>query len=136
MSTPLRILVDEAIHKVNTYKRPNIDEAIVSLRAVLQAMGTGAPAEHDGIESMSEYDDALHIQTAYSVRCCAMSDEFEIPNSIIDAADPIAAAKAWGWKRKVDEASTALTQAEAAVERARDRLNKVLEEDPFPEVKA
>lgn len=131
MTTPLRALVDDAIQKINTYRRPNVDDAVKALREVLQAMGTGAPSEHDGIESMTEDGDGLlRIVTAYSVRCCAMSDEFEIPASIIDAPDPIAAAKLWGWKRKVDIARADLSAAEHNVVHARARLKEALMAEP------
>lgn len=98
----LRTLIDEAQHQLCTYRNPNIATAKEKLTELLKILDLGS-LEHDEITSIDEEDDVLVISTAYSIRCCAMTGEYKIPLSIIDAADPVQAAYRWLKEQELTE---------------------------------
>jgi hypothetical protein len=67
-------------------------EFAIELDKILEALGEGQIG-HDRITRTYEDGDEFVIETAYEVRCCAMDGEHRIPLSVMNAEDPIAAAK-------------------------------------------
>lgn len=123
MTTKLRKLFEKAVHAVNTYKNPDIDEARQQINLILEASGGGSPG-YDYISDMCFHKDDLHICTEYSVRSCSQSDEYTIPAAVIDADDPIYAAKVWGADKELLRATQQLHVAERQLQYAQDLFNK------------
>lgn len=92
----------EAAHKVSMYKNPDLADFQDKLDAILEAAGlpcTGG--EH--ISSMQLSEDTLYITTSWSVRCCDQESEYQIPLSILEAEDPLAAARIFKTSSRVAE---------------------------------
>jgi hypothetical protein len=64
----------------------------IELDKILEALGEGQIG-YDRITRTYEDGDEFVIKTAYEIRCCAMDGEHRIPLSVMNAEDPIAAAK-------------------------------------------
>ena len=129
MST-LRELINEATEAIDTYKHPDVDEVQGKLHDILQAAELGG-INRDHMTGLDIYGDHLHIRTEWSARGCAQSSDYRIPMSIIDAEDPIKAAKLYGINKKLTEAKNELAYARSSVERGEKRvaeLNAKLEE--------
>lgn len=98
--------VVNGIQQVSMYRRPNLGDLKERLDEVLVAMGA-VPIGHDSIIGMyvEEHSDlgvpALHIDTEYTLRGCGMTGEHLIPMSIIEARDPIVAAKVYVKSREI-----------------------------------
>jgi hypothetical protein len=67
-------------------------EFAIELDKILEALGE-SQIGHDRITRTYEDGDEFVIDTAYELRCCAMTGEHRIPLSVMNAEDPIAAAK-------------------------------------------
>lgn len=111
----LRDLINKAQHQLCTYRRPNVDEVSKRLGEVLQILGRGS-LEYDDITSIEEEGNSLVINTAYSLRGCSMSGEYEIALSIVDAEDPCAAARRWLKQQALDEAEEELARMTAELQ--------------------
>ncbi len=120
----LRQLLDEAESAISIYKHPDLDELRPRLNEVLGAAGLGTTGS-DHITAIYEHTGQggyFEIRTEYSVRCCAQSDTFCLPKSIVDAADPVQAARAWKHDKTVSDAEAEVDRCAKALERARTRL--------------
>lgn len=120
----LRQLLDEAQSAISIYKHPDLDELRPRLNEVLDATGLGTTGR-DHITDIDEHTGNggyFAIRTEYSVRSCAKSDTFYLPKSIVDAADPVQAARAWKHDKTVREAEAEVDRCAKALERARTRL--------------
>ncbi len=106
----LREIIEEASSAISTYKRPQISEARDRLNEIVKAAGLG-DLEYESIDGISFYNDNVEISTTYSVRSCPMSGEYIFPASILDEADPVAAAKRFGLQKKVDDAQEKVDEA-------------------------
>jgi hypothetical protein len=95
-----REIFEAAVSQFNTYKHANIDEAEALLNSILEAAGLGS-LTHETIESIDEFSGNIYIETSYSCRGCADTSSYKFPSSILDAADPIKAARIWGLKEKI-----------------------------------
>src|ERR1700693_1608057 len=107
----LRTLVDAAMQQIETYKHPDIGDAKERLNGVLVAAGLGDITK-DYIESLNEYNGILYIETSWSARGCPNNSSYELPVSVIDAANPVEAAKAWGLDQRIISARNRLDSAE------------------------
>lgn len=121
MATRLRELLEQAESDIDTYRYPSIDDTQEALNQVLDAAGlrnTGS----DRVTRLVVGREVVQFTTEYSVRCCAQSDDFELPIHIVDAEDPIRAAKVWGIEKGVREAEAEVSQVESVLAGARQRL--------------
>jgi hypothetical protein len=123
----LRDLIDEAIAQLERFRHPNVDQVQGRLNEILKAAGKGG-ITHDRIERLVFRPESLHIQTSYSVRSCEQTAEFEIPFSVLDADDPVAAARQWGRQDKIKEAEDAVKEARRALAVAEEELREILAE--------
>ena len=111
----LRELINDAIHQINIYKHPNIDEAQKALSKILDAAGLGS-IEHDQIENLSIInDDTLFIETSWSTRGCAQTGSYQLPLNIIDVENPVKAAKIWGLNRQINENQSELSSLNSRI---------------------
>lgn len=126
----LRELLDEAASAISIYRNPDIDEARERLNEVLKAAGLGSTrGEH--IAAIDEYSGMggyFEIRTEWSARGCAQTSEYRLPKSIVDAADPLATAKAWRRDKAISEAREEVTRCGAALTRAKAKLEEVSRE--------
>lgn len=128
----LRQLIDGAAAAIRTYKHPDISECRERLDEILTAAGLGSIGS-DHLTYLTLSHGTVTINTEYSVRGCEQSDEYEFPDFIIDAADPVKAATLWGAeqrtkkaKHEVDVARRALSLSESALAKAEAELNSAL----------
>jgi len=124
----LRKLIEDAQHQLDTYKHPNVDKVQDRLDAILKA-GNAGGLKYDKITSLSFYSGFLEIATEYEVRCCRQTGEYKIPESVIDADDPIREMKLWAAKVAVKKAQDAyyracydVSQTQVALMKAKDKL--------------
>ncbi len=118
----LRAIIEAAQHQIDTFRSPDISEADARLDELLVAAELGS-IRHDRIERISEHEGILHIHTSWSARGCTNTSDFEFPTAILDAPDPIAAAKEYGHKKRVSEAEYEVTKARNALARAESALS-------------
>lgn len=117
----LRELIDEASSSISSYKRPNVDEAQQALNDVMMAAGLPG-IMHDSLDDIDEEGGMLHISTSWSSRGCACGETYRLPSFIIDAEDPIAAAKAWGKEQAINKAQGMVDKAKADLAWAEKKL--------------
>ncbi len=122
--TALRQLIEDAARALNHYKRPDIDEALERIDALLVAALLGS-IQHDRVVCIEERSDHFEIQTEWSARGCAQTSEYELPYCVVDAADPMAAAVSWARTQamakaqaRINEAQSSLCYAQEAYEKA------------------
>jgi hypothetical protein len=84
----------------------------IELDKILGALGEGQIG-YDRITHTYEDHDEFVIETAYEVRCCAMTGEHRIPLSVMNAEDPIAAAKQFVTDKEQAERQAAVCAEEA-----------------------
>lgn len=123
----LREIVEEASSAIDVYKNPPISEARSRLNDIVKAAGLG-DLTHESIDGISFYKDSIEISTTYSTRGCMQSGEYIFPASILDEADPIAAAKRWGLQKKVDDAQEKVDEARRDLEGCEETLSEALDE--------
>lgn len=126
----LRQLLDEASSSISIYKNPNIDEAQERLNEVLEAAGLGSTGR-DHIAAIDEcigMGGYFEIRTEWSARCCAQTSEYRLPTSIVDAQDPVQAARSWKHTKALREAEAEVKRCMDALDRARSRLEDLQKE--------
>lgn len=123
----LREIVEEASYAIDTYKHPSIPEARNRLNDIVKAAGLGN-LEYETIDGISFHKDTIEINTTYSTRGCLQSGEYIFPASILEAADPVAAAKRWGLQKKVDDAQEKVDEARRDLEGCEETLSEALDE--------
>lgn len=101
------------ISRVKARKAQAAREFGIELDKILEALGEGQIG-NDVITYTYEDGDEFVVETAYSLRGCAMTGEHRIPLSVMNADDPIAAAK-----QLVADKEEAERQAAARAEEAR-----------------
>lgn len=114
MST-LRTMIDDAQRQLSTYRHPNVSDVSERLSAILQILSRGS-LEYDRVDSISEEDGNLVIGTTYSLRGCTNNGEYEIPIEIIDADDPLDAARRWVKQQALNETEQSLKQTKAELD--------------------
>lgn len=110
----LRTLIAEANAEIRKFRNPDPAEAKSRLDAIIQAAGLGSIG-NDSLEGVSIQDGIVTVTKGYSTRGCEQHDDFEFAESILDAADPVEAARLWGLDKR-------LSDAEYTVKRAREEL--------------
>lgn len=123
----LREIVEEASSAIDTYKNPSISEARNRLNDIVKAAALGN-LDYESIDGISFRKDTIEINTTYSIRSCPMSGEYVFPASILDAADPVAAARRWGLQKKVDDAQEKVDEARRDLEGCEKTLSEALDE--------
>lgn len=121
--SPLRQLINDASSALDVYKSPNIDEALERIDALLIAAGLGS-IKHDHVVRIDENSDHFEIYTEWSARGCAQTSEYELPYSIVDAADPLAAAVTWARSQAMAKAQRRIDEAESSLRYAQDAYKK------------
>lgn len=133
----LRELIEDAEQRVRVYINPSIGDCHEALDKILQAAGLGG-ITHDRIIYLDIDNERVRIETEWSVHGIdipskpkfPVSLEFEIPVSIIDAADPILAAKKWGHEKKLKQLRVEVQRAKNVLNSAERALNKAIAEGP------
>jgi hypothetical protein len=103
----LRELLEKAERDINTYRAPRIEEAHTWLHNILVAAGLPG-INHNSLDHFYIGDEEVFVTSSWSVRSCADSDTYRFPIFIIDAEDPIQAARKWGLEEKLAETQIAL----------------------------
>jgi hypothetical protein len=119
----LREIFAEAQDQIETYRHPSTWEAKEKINQIIAAAGLG-DISHDSLAWISIASGTVSIRTEYSVRGCTNSDEYEFPVSIIDAVDPIRAAKEWGLRRKLIKAQSELDEARRVLAHREEQFAK------------
>ena len=111
----LRDLIAYTEQQVKTLKKPNTKPLATALDPILLAMGHGAGIGNDQISDLYEDNGKLRITTYFVVKGCECDNRFEIPSEILDAEDPVHAAKLLHAQQRVETASKGLAQAKLSV---------------------
>ncbi len=119
----LRELIEQAEADLDRFKHPNVTEVQEKLHEILMAGKVGGIA-HDKLESLYFSHGELHIRTSYSVRSCSMRGEYDIPETIIDADDPVRAMKLWSARKKVADAQSEYDEAALTAKQRMEALIK------------
>ncbi len=114
--TSLRDLLEAAEGDLDTYRHPDVSEAQRRLNEVLEAAGLGSTGT-DRITRLRVGPREVFVRAEYSVRSCVSDNEYEFPVTILDAPDPVAAARRWGLERRRGEAVAKVAEAKRAKER-------------------
>ncbi|WP_269581879.1 hypothetical protein [Roseibium sp. Sym1] len=122
---PFREVLEDAQAVIETYRDPEIDAAITAIDDVLKVMGNGQIG-NDRVERINFERGAVRIHTSYSVRSCAMHDEYEIPSHVIDADDPVEAGRRYGKERRVADARNKVDDARKALKYAEEQLEEAV----------
>lgn len=124
----LRELIQTAIENLDTYKNPDTTEVEARLSEILTAGGLGS-ITHDHLEALSFYNGMLHINTSYWVRGCSMSGDYKLPESVIDAEDPLTAVKVWAKEQRIAKAQAHVREAQHRLDWAKSELVKAEQSD-------
>lgn len=109
---------------VTTYRHPDIRDWIEAIDPVLAA--TGEPGiGRDSVDSVNVSDGVLTITTSYSVMNCPDSSTCSLPVTILQAADPIQAAKRYKLEEAVVRAKSDLGDAQRLVASRAANLEKL-----------
>jgi hypothetical protein len=123
----LREIIEDASSAFSTYKHPQISEARVRLNGIIKAAGLG-DLEHESIDGICFRKGMIEVCTTYSIRGCSMSGEYVFPASILDEADPLAAAKRWGLEQKVSNARESVDECRRDLAGREETLAEALAE--------
>ena len=88
----LLALTQTAAAAVDTFRHPNIEDWRLAIDPVLEAAGEPGVGQ-DKVDSMVLSESELHIETSYVLRGCECSNRITLPLSILEASDPLRAAK-------------------------------------------
>lgn len=122
MNKTLSVVVEEAGRELGkVVKSPDVREALERLHELTEAAGLGGIKGHK-LVAVRELDGVLQIETEWSVRGGVHSEEFYLPMSVVEADDPVRAAKLWGMKKKVTEARSQVMQDRRALEESEREL--------------
>lgn len=113
--------IRDAEHQIVTYKHPNIDEVRKIFNDILDAMGGGGPG-NDSITSLYIHDNCVTFNTEYWVRGCHCGNDYTIPMDILEAEDPIKAAKLYHIEKRIIECNQAIAGAEFTLRSKREQL--------------
>jgi len=105
------LAADEA---VTTYRHPDIRDWIEAIDPVLAAAGEPCIGR-DSVDSVNVSDGVLTITTSYSVMNCPDSSTVDLPVFILQASDPIQAAKRYKLEKAVAKAQSDLVDAQRLV---------------------
>ncbi|RWJ03415.1 hypothetical protein [Mesorhizobium sp.] len=123
----LREIIEEAINQIDTFKYPNVSEAQERINELLKAGGLGSTGE-DRIRHLSISRGLVEIGTIYSVRQCTQTDDYEFPEWIIDAPDPVQAIRKWGREKEIAKLEREVAEKRRDYEAAQTRLAAKLNE--------
>lgn len=119
-----RELIEDASSQLSTYRSPDIDEAEEFLDQLLKTTGLGS-VKYEHIESIDIYGDEVHVETTWSARGCPSNSSYQFPVSLLDAENPLKAAKIWGLKKKIDEETSERNRYASYVSSADERIIKL-----------
>lgn len=114
-------LLHKAASDLAIYRDPDVDEVKDRLSEVLEAAALSG-IRRDQLVSLSLTDKTLEIETAWTVRGCENTSSYSLPMPIIEAKDPLAAAKLWAADKALNGAKTAVAQAEVRLAHAKETL--------------
>lgn len=120
MSESLKRIIEEAVSKVDAYKHPDLSEFKEVMTPIFEALDIGVGAL-DEIDDMF-YNQDLTIYTKYYCRGCECDDQFTIPMEVIEAEDPVKAAKLYTSDMALNAAISAFNRAELVLTQAREAL--------------
>lgn len=115
----LRELLEDAAALLSTYRNPDIDEAAKRVSAVLEAAGFGTLAG-ERITRVFE-SDGFVIYTDWSA-CGGGSSIYRLPTAVVDAPDPIQAAREHKHANAVRDAEGDVRRAQTTLDNAKKRL--------------
>jgi Xaa-Pro aminopeptidase len=126
--SPLRDLIVKTAHDVDEFKRPDTDAFKAAINPILEALGRGN-LNHESVESIF-FGKQLNISTRWSARGCSDTSHYEIPLEIIDAPDPVAAAKKYKYDAEVAKLVKAIQSHEASIVACRAALEQLWKVGP------
>lgn len=112
-------LTAQAQHDVNIYRSPDLSEWIAAIDPVLGAAGETVIGS-DKVESIELHAHTLRIRTSYTVRCCAQTNDMEIPTSLLIAENPVKEATRYYLDKSLRESKAKLHAAEQELQRWTD----------------
>lgn len=123
-NSSLEEIIHDAINQVDTYKHPDLEVFRKRINAISEAAKLGSTSG-DTITRISWSKDRLSIDTEYYCRNCHQTNEINIPNSIINAIDPILAAKEYRKNLDIADAVTRVENAKYNMKLAEENLIQV-----------
>jgi hypothetical protein len=111
----LRASIGQAIRDIATYKTPDVSNVQAQLDSILRAAGLHGIAK-DVLDALHFQDGDLHIDSSWGARGNICSGMKRVPESVIDADDPLAAAKLWGSDQRIKNAKGKIWQATESIE--------------------
>ena len=116
-------LTFDAAVKVDTYKNPDIEEWIAAIDPVLAALGKGCIGT-DTVDDITVGEKFVHIMTSYTSMSCPDTNSIQVPTAIIEAADPVHAAKLFSVENRIRLTTTGIEESRKAIAYAEECLAK------------
>lgn len=116
----LRQVVDAALHQIATYRVPRLDEVSERLDELLRAAGYGGIAGEEF--SLHAEGPFLRIDTSWVEGGRSGVWSVRLPSAVIDAEDPVEAARFWGPEDRVAELEARVGRIRADLAASEDLL--------------
>lgn len=126
MTTSARELLEQAADDCHRLRAPNTEEARLLLNTFFEAAGLPT-IENEKITAIRFSAKSLEVETYYSVRSCDMDNLYEIPISIIDAPDPLRAARHFKLRTQRDECLWKRQEIERTLHELTAKLPQVIQ---------
>ena len=97
----LRDLVEKAIKDLDLYRHPNVAFVKSQLHAIMVAADIGTCGADDQIDRLDISDGFVHVRVVWSAWGCEQSGDYEFPEGILDAEDPVLMATFYGLHNKI-----------------------------------
>ena len=123
-SSSLKEIIHDAINQVDTYKHPDLEIFRKRINAISEAAQLGSTGG-DTITRITWSKDQLSIDTEYYCRNCHQTNEINIPNSILNASNPVLAAKEYRKNLDIANAIARIEQVKYNMKLAEENLIQV-----------
>jgi hypothetical protein len=117
----------KAARLVDELRNPDLSEWITAIDPVLEALGQPM-IRRDSVDRITVGGSVVYITTSYSTLGCHQTDEMEVPISVIEAENPVRAAKTRYLAKQVWHARYALAKAHEKVLVSQQALDKAVAE--------
>ena len=124
MGKDLRNLLKEAGRSLSIYRNPDIEEAHKHLSKLFEEIGAGNIGRYSHIESISEIYDKFYVEVSYENDCG--NDAFTLPSCIVDADDPVAAARKYRLEQELMAVKSRIENLKQGLEKDQKLFNKLL----------
>lgn len=122
-----RDLIANAEIQMDTYKHPDTGACEDFLEKVLVSAGL-VNSSPGSLGYVSIRDGSVHLRYDYSVRGCSSSDDYSFPETILDAKDPLHAAKLWGLEKRSKEIGWKVAEKTRELQHYQEELRRAEEE--------